>query len=51
MYDDITCLQMIASKWDSDIYFMILGNKVGSYPPNEKRTYTEIEYDTASRAI
>jgi hypothetical protein len=32
---------------DSDIYFLILGNRVGSYPPGESRTYTEIEYDTA----
>jgi len=32
---------------DSDIYVIILGNKTGSYPPNETRTYTEIELDTA----
>ncbi len=51
MYDDGShslftddCIRAVK---DSDIYFMILGNKVGSYPPNEKRTYTEIEYDTA----
>jgi hypothetical protein len=31
----------------ADIYILILGNKVGSFPPNEKRTYTEIELDTA----
>jgi Leucine-rich repeat (LRR) protein len=30
-----------------DIYIIILGNKVGSSPPKEKRTYTEIEMDTA----
>ena len=30
-----------------DIYILILGNKIGSYPPNENRTYTEIELDTA----
>jgi Domain of unknown function (DUF4062) len=30
-----------------DIYILILGNSVGSYPPNETRTYTEIELDTA----
>ena len=27
--------------------FIIIGNKAGSFPPNETRTYTEIEYDTA----
>ena len=32
---------------ECDIYFIILGNSVGSYPPNESRTYTEIEYQTA----
>jgi hypothetical protein len=31
----------------ADIYILILGNKVGSFPPNETRTYTEIELDTA----
>lgn len=31
----------------SDIYIIILGNKTGSFPPNEERTYTEIELDTA----
>ncbi|MBB3841037.1 hypothetical protein FHS57_005058, partial [Runella defluvii] len=31
----------------ADIYLLILGNKVGSFPPNETRTYTEIELDTA----
>lgn len=30
-----------------DIYILILGNRVGSYPPGETRTYTEIELDTA----
>ncbi len=30
-----------------DIYFIILGNSVGSYPPGETRTYTELEYLTA----
>lgn len=29
------------------IYILLLGNEVGSYPPNETRTYTEIELDTA----
>lgn len=32
---------------DSDIYIIILGNNIGSFPPDEKRTYTEIELDTA----
>ncbi len=31
----------------TDIYIIILGNKVGSFPPKETRTYTEIELDTA----
>lgn len=31
----------------SDIYIIILGNKTGSFPPGESRTYTEIEFDTA----
>jgi len=30
-----------------DIYIIIIGNRIGSYPPNENRTYTEIELDTA----
>ncbi|MGP1994068.1 nSTAND1 domain-containing NTPase [Zobellia laminariae] len=30
-----------------DIYIIILGNRTGSFPPNEDRTYTEIELDTA----
>lgn len=32
---------------NSHIYILLLGNEVGSYPPNETRTYTEIELDTA----
>lgn len=32
---------------DADIYIVILGNKTGSFPPDENRTYTEIELDTA----
>lgn len=32
---------------DSNVYLIILGNNIGSYPPDEKRTYTEIELDTA----
>ena len=32
---------------ESHIYIIILGNRVGSYPPNEDRTYTEVEFDTA----
>lgn len=38
------CIQAVE---DSDIYFIIIGNKAGSFPPHETRTYTEIEYDTA----
>lgn len=37
----------VAAVKDSDIYLIILGNKVGSFPPDENRTYTEIELDTA----
>ncbi|REG94349.1 DUF4062 domain-containing protein [Algoriphagus antarcticus] len=51
MFDDASytpflddCVQAVLS---SDIYIIILGNKVGSFPPNEDRTYTEIELDTA----
>lgn len=32
---------------ESDIYILIFGNRIGSYPPGEERTYTEIEFDTA----
>ena len=38
------CVEAVLS---SDIYIIILGNKTGSYPPDEDRTYTEIELDTA----
>ena len=51
MFDDGTytpfvedCINAVK---ESDIYIIILGNKVGSFPPNEQRTYTEIELDTA----
>ncbi|MEO0728383.1 MAG: DUF4062 domain-containing protein [Bacteroidota bacterium] len=51
MFDDGTytpflddCIDAVKS---SDIYIIILGNKTGSFPPNESRTYTEIELDTA----
>jgi len=51
MFDDGTytpfaddCIQAVL---ESDIYIIILGNKTGSFPPNEDRTYTEIEFDTA----
>ncbi len=53
MYDNGTHSRFtddcIAAVKKCDIYFMILGNKIGSFPPNESRTYTEIEYDTAVR--
>lgn len=41
------CMQAVE---DSDIYIIILGNKTGSFPPNENRTYTEIELDTAIKS-
>ena len=39
--------ECVAAVKECDIYFIILGNSVGSYPPDESRTYTEIEYQTA----
>ena len=51
MFDDGTytpfldgCVEAVL---ESDIYIIILGNKTGSFPPNEEKTYTEIELDTA----
>lgn len=51
MFDDGTytpyaddCVEAVL---ESDIYIIILGNKIGSFPPNDDRTYTEIELDTA----
>ncbi|MCW5516160.1 leucine-rich repeat domain-containing protein [Muriicola sp. Z0-33] len=51
MFDDGTyapfvddCVEAVQS---SDIYIIILGNRTGSFPPDEERTYTEIELDTA----
>jgi Leucine-rich repeat (LRR) protein len=51
MFDDGTytpfvddCVKAVV---ESDIYIIILGNKTGSFPPDEERTYTEIELDTA----
>ncbi|WP_428663064.1 DUF4062 domain-containing protein [Runella sp.] len=41
---EIDCIKAVN---DSDIYIIILGNKVGSFPDPETRTYTEIELDTA----
>lgn len=38
------CMEAVEA---SDFYIIILGNRVGSFPPNETRTYTEIEIDTA----
>lgn len=32
---------------ESDVYLLILGNRVGSRPPGSNRSYTEHEYDTA----
>lgn len=31
----------------SDVYLLILGNRVGSIPPNSDKTYTEHEYEMA----
>jgi len=39
-----TCRQEVL---DSDVYLLILGNRIGSYPPGSAKTYTEHEYDTA----
>lgn len=51
MYDDgnQTLFQEDCKKAveECHIYILLLGNEVGSYPPNETRTYTEIELDTA----
>ena len=51
MFDDGTYTPFVVDCVDavlkSDIYIIILGNKTGSFPPNEDRTYTEIELDTA----
>ena len=51
MFDDGTYTPFVDDCVDavleSDIYIIILGNKTGSFPPNEERTYTEIELDTA----
>ncbi len=38
------CIKAVKS---CDVYIIILGNKIGSYPPDEERTYTEIELETA----
>jgi hypothetical protein len=39
------CIQEVK---ESDIYLLILGNRVGSCPPNNPdKTYTELEYETA----
>lgn len=38
------CIQEVK---ESDIYLLILGNRVGSYPKNFDKTYTELEYETA----
>lgn len=54
MYDDGSdtpfiseCLEEVSQ---SDVYIIILGNRVGSYPPNDKtRTYVEQEYEEAVR--
>lgn len=37
--------ECVAEVEKADIYIIILGNKVGSFPPGETRTYTEIELD------
>jgi hypothetical protein len=54
MYDDGSMTPFVTdcvnAVNDCDIYIIILGNKVGSFPPGETRTYTEIEFDTASAA-
>jgi len=51
MYDDGSSATYVEECTEAvrecDIYFIILGNSVGSYPPGETRTYTEIEYETA----
>ncbi|MFA6151014.1 MAG: DUF4062 domain-containing protein [Chitinophagaceae bacterium] len=51
MYDDgshtafeLDCKSAVSA---CDIYILIQGNKVGSYPPNSNTTYTEQELDTA----
>jgi Domain of unknown function (DUF4062) len=54
MFDDGTYTpyvqDCVAAVAECDIYIIILGNKVGSFPPGETRTYTEIELDTAIKA-
>lgn len=51
MYEDGTSTppldECINEVKESDIYLLILGNRVGSLPPNSDKTYTEIEYETA----
>jgi len=51
MYDDGRSIPPLEECLDevkeSDIYLLILGNRVGSLPPNSDKTYTELEYDTA----
>lgn len=32
---------------ESDVYLLILGNRVGTNVPNSDKTYTELEYETA----
>lgn len=38
------CLEEVK---ESDVYLLILGDRVGSNPPNSDKTYTELEYETA----
>lgn len=39
-----TCINEVKN---SDLYILIMANKVGTMPPHETKTYTEIEYETA----
>lgn len=51
MFDDGNSTPFIEDCVDevkqSDVYLLILGNRIGSVPPSSTKTYTEIEYETA----
>lgn len=38
------CLEEVE---DSEVYLLILGDKVGTVPPGQTKTYTELEYEAA----
>lgn len=41
--------QCIEEVKKSDVYILVVGDTIGSFPPNSTRSYTQLEYDEAMK--